>query len=426
MSNATYEPESAVEASQIHALKQRVRHRSIGDGKSTYFGKYVSQEGSEKLRTYEYHGADNSLVYKHVLTPMNNFLMELLPLWLAPNLITLIGLILVGGSHTLFVFLCPFLEGDAPWWAMAVAAVALFGYQTLDNLDGKQARRTKSSSPLGLLFDHGCDALNVSVGTMTMASILQMGTTWRTLGFVLSGHFVFIFATWEEYYSGSLELPLINGPTEGILIGIALKLFTAVVGVDFWNQEMIEGVQNNSLFVIVTMISSCFTLLVNVRNALHAVRLNQDSVLVAFTRLLPFVILNTLAGLWALYSPSDIFSTHPRMFLWMLGLLNSKLVLHLMLAHLCGEEYHPFRKTLVPIFYVAGHCAFCMLEGIYDAINEELIVREFFFLSLAAYVHIVITVVWEVKNVLGVSVFTIPHSLKPKSKTSSKPAAKSS
>ncbi|KAE9109578.1 hypothetical protein PF010_g11483 [Phytophthora fragariae] len=416
MSEATYEP---VEASQIHELKQRVRHRSNGDGKSTYFGKYVSREGSEKLLTYEYHGADNSLVYKHVLTPMNNFLVELLPLWLAPNLI-----ILVGGSHTLFVFLCPLLEGDAPWWAMVVAVAALFSYQTLDNLDGKQARRTKSSSPLGLLFDHGCDALNISVGTMTMASILQMGTTWRTLGFGLSAHFVFIFATWEEYYSGSLELPIINGPTEGILIGIALKLFTAAVGVDFWSQEMIEGVQNNSVFVIVTMISSCFTLMVNVRNALHAVRLNQDSVLVAFTRLLPFVILNTLAGLWALYSPSDIFSTHPRMFLWMLGLLNSKLVLHLMLAHLCGEEYHPFRKTLVPIFYVAGHCAFCMLEGIYEAINEELIVREFFFLSLAAYVHIVITVVWEVKNLLGVSVFTIPYNPKPKS-SSSKPAAKS-
>lgn len=57
-------------------------------------------------------------------------------------------------------------------------------------------------------------------------------------------------------------LPIINGPTEGILIGIALKLFTAAVGVDFWNREMVEGVQNNSLFVIVTMISSCFTLMV--------------------------------------------------------------------------------------------------------------------------------------------------------------------
>lgn len=65
-----------------------------------------------------------------------------------------------------------------------------------------------------------------------------------------------------RYYSGSLELPIINGPTEGILIGIALKLFTSAVGVDFWNQELVEGVQNNSLFVIVTMISSCFTLLI--------------------------------------------------------------------------------------------------------------------------------------------------------------------
>ncbi|TDH68473.1 hypothetical protein CCR75_001427 [Bremia lactucae] len=402
--------DTAVETSQVDVLKQRVRHHSTGDRKSTYFGKYVSQEGSENLRTYEYHGADNSLVYKHVLTPMNNFLVELLPLWVAPNLITLVGLILVAASHVLFAILCPLLEGYAPWWALVIAAVTLFGYQTLDNLDGKQARRTNSSSPLGLLFDHGCDALNVSVGTMTMVSILQMGTTWKTVVFVLSGHFVFIFATWEEYYSGSLELPLINGPTEGILLGIALKLFTAVVGVDFWNQDLLEGVQNNSIFVIFTTIGAFVTLLIN--NTVQAVRLNQDSVLVAFTRLLPFVVLNTLAGLWALYSPSDIFSTHPRMFLWMLGLLNSKLVLHLMLAHLCGEEYHPFRKTLVPIFYVAGHCAFCMLEGIYDTINEKLIVREFFFLSLSAYVHIVITVVWEVKNVLGVSVFTIPHKTK--------------
>ncbi|RLN97147.1 hypothetical protein BBJ28_00007853 [Nothophytophthora sp. Chile5] len=426
MSKVSFQQQqTAVEASQLRALKQRVRHRPVGDGKSTYFGNYVSQEGSEKLRTYEYHGADNSLVYKHVLTPMNDFLVELLPLWLAPNLITLIGLLLVGGSHAMFVSYCPLLEGDAPWWAFVLAAAALFAYQTLDNLDGKQARRTDSSSPLGLLFDHGCDALNVSVGTMTMSSILQLGTT---------------------YYSGSLQLPIINGPTEGILIGVALKLFTAVVGVDFWTQETIPGVQNNSVFVIVTVVSTFFTLVVkyvaicycaplvvdlpepfthvclavcmlSVVNALHAVRLRKDSVLVAFTRLVPFLSLNTLAGLWAIFSPADIFSTHPRLFLWMLGLLNSKL-LHLMLAHLCGEEYHPFRKTLVPIFYVAGHCGFCMLEGIYDAINEELIVREFFFLSFAAYVHIVITVVWEVKNVLGVDVFTIPHKAKASAKSS--------
>lgn len=87
-----------------------------------------------------------------------------------------------------------------------------------------------------------------------------------------------------------------------------------------------------------------------------------------------------------------------------------------MLAHLCGEEYHPFRKTLVPIFYVAAHVGFSMLEGIYDSINEGLIVKEFFFLSFVSYVHIVITVVWEVKHVLEVGVFTIPSP--PKTKAS--------
>lgn len=134
--------------------------------------------------------------------------------------------------------------------------------QTLDNLDGKQARRTGSSSPLGLLFDHGCDALNVSVGTMTMGCVLQLGATWKMLAFAWSAHVVFICATWEEYYSGSLQLPLINGPTEGILIGISLKLFTAIVGTQFWTQEVVAGVQANTIFVIVTAISTFFTILV--------------------------------------------------------------------------------------------------------------------------------------------------------------------
>ena len=32
--------------------------------------------------------------------------------------------------------------------------------QTMDVIDGKQARATGTSSPMGELFDHGCDALN--------------------------------------------------------------------------------------------------------------------------------------------------------------------------------------------------------------------------------------------------------------------------
>lgn len=38
----------------------------------------------------------------------------------------------------------------------------LFAYQSLDAIDGKQARRTKSATPLGELFDHGCDSVSTS------------------------------------------------------------------------------------------------------------------------------------------------------------------------------------------------------------------------------------------------------------------------
>lgn len=45
-------------------------------------------------------------------------------------------------------------------------ALGVFLYQSLDAVDGKQAKRTQSSNALGELFDHGCDALNVSVSVL--------------------------------------------------------------------------------------------------------------------------------------------------------------------------------------------------------------------------------------------------------------------
>ena len=62
------------------------------------------------------------------------------------------------------------------------------------------------------------------------------------------------------------------------------------------------------------------------KNVVQAVRLRRDSIVVAFTRLLPFVLLNAIAAFWALTSPSDIFAAYPRLFFWTLGFLNSKLV----------------------------------------------------------------------------------------------------
>lgn len=52
------------------------------------------------------------------------------------------------------------------WWPFAGAALGLFIYQSLDAIDGKQARRTNSSSSLGELFDHGCDSVSMGMAVI--------------------------------------------------------------------------------------------------------------------------------------------------------------------------------------------------------------------------------------------------------------------
>lgn len=63
------------------------------------------------------------------------------PKTIAPNLITLSSLILLSFAHILFMFVGDNLKGVANW-KLLLMAVSIIIYQNLDNLDGKQARRT--------------------------------------------------------------------------------------------------------------------------------------------------------------------------------------------------------------------------------------------------------------------------------------------
>lgn len=125
----------------------------------------LSKQDLDMIAAYKYKpGAYTHL--DNLLTPFWNWAVTLLPLWMAPNLVTFIGLVGTCIASLLVTNYSPGLDGeDVPRWCSLLFAVALFLYQTLDAIDGKQARRTNSSSPLGQLFDHGCDAA-VKVGDM--------------------------------------------------------------------------------------------------------------------------------------------------------------------------------------------------------------------------------------------------------------------
>lgn len=80
-----------------------------------------------------------------------------------------------------------------------------------DGVDGKQARRTNSSTPLGELFDHGLDSWACVYFVVSVYSIFGRGASgvsvfvlYYLLWIVL---FSFILSHWEKYNTGVLFLP---------------------------------------------------------------------------------------------------------------------------------------------------------------------------------------------------------------------------
>eukprot|EP01036_Dinobryon_divergens_P024682 gene24682-33154_t len=191
-----------------------------------------SHADHDAIRRFTYQGGDSSLLYKHILSPIAQYLVDKwTPSTLAPNAITLIGLFFVGVSLTATFIWNPTLGPDAPRWLHFLSGACLFIYQTLDNMDGKQARKTGSSSPLGMLFDHGCDAINSSITTVTIGSVMLV------FG-MLCGQVVLFFATWEEHYVGMFILPAINGPSDGLVVAVSICMLSALQGAHWWTQTL--------------------------------------------------------------------------------------------------------------------------------------------------------------------------------------------
>ena len=115
-----------------------------------------------------------------------------------------------------------------------ISAICVFLYQTLDNMDGKQARRTHTSSALGMFFDHACDAINATLISIPVAAALGTGWTMNCFFGLWCAYIAFYFQTWEECYAGVMILPVINGASEGLLILMGMCICSYLYGVHWW------------------------------------------------------------------------------------------------------------------------------------------------------------------------------------------------
>ncbi len=138
------------------------------------------------------------------MNPFWEWCVSLVPTWVAPNLITFIGWLCVILSYANMLVYDYTFEKDIPRYCFFLAAICIFLYSTLDAIDGKQARRTKSSSPLGQLFDHGCDSFSITFFILAICQAAKLEMTEVFLIFTAC-QAVFWTSNWMEYNTGVLQ-----------------------------------------------------------------------------------------------------------------------------------------------------------------------------------------------------------------------------
>ncbi|CAD2095540.1 choline/ethanolaminephosphotransferase, putative [Plasmodium vinckei lentum] len=188
----------------------------------------LNKNAYSNCRSYSYKRGDHS-IFEKLCEPYWNFCVKLIPKSVTANLLTLLGFI----CSTLAFFLMYMFDVNNKKYdhIYIYMGILLFLYSTLDAIDGKQARRTNTSSALGQLFDHGCDAITSCLFIMIGVKTIGLTKGWVAFWIVAYIQLLVFVLSWLEHYTKTYNTA--NGPfgvTEINLAGIALCVFRGLKG----------------------------------------------------------------------------------------------------------------------------------------------------------------------------------------------------
>ncbi|KAA3463470.1 choline/ethanolaminephosphotransferase 1 [Gossypium australe] len=391
---------------------------------------YIGSHGVQALKRYKYSGVDHSYLAKYVLQPFWSRFVNFFPLWMPelnleeggrPNMITLTGFMFLVTSAVLGYVYSPHLDSPPPRWVHFAHGLLLFLYQTFDAVDGKQARRTNSSSPLGELFDHGCDALACAVRFETMAfgSTAMCGRD--TFWFWVISAVPFYGATWEHYFTNTLILPVVNGPTEGLALIYVMHFLTGFLGAQWWVEQFGRSIPIFSwvpflneipTYRVVLYIMIAFAVIptvgCNIQNVHKVIQARKGSMLIALAMLYPFVVLMGGVLIWDYLSPSDIMGNYPHLVILGTGLAFGFLVGRMILAHLCDEPKGLKTNMCMSLLYLPLAIANALTARLNDGVplvDDFWVLLGYCVFTGSLYLHFATSVIHEITTALGIYCF---------------------
>lgn len=217
---------------------------------------FLTEPEKHRISRWKYQVDDRSITTK-LFTPFWNYLISWIPESVAPNILTLAGFLCLLQS----TYLTYQKVDDYPYYTTMMNMFLIFAYQTLDALDGKQARKTKNSTPVGEMFDHCCDNLGVILIVLTLARTFNIGSTLVQWLLMSNAMMVFMFSHIMALRNKVVTMYRFTGPGEALIV------LQILLSLKFWDvtlslpHPLTEQVLMSSYFALsmAILIYSIFT-----------------------------------------------------------------------------------------------------------------------------------------------------------------------
>ena len=371
--------------------------------------KYIEDQYIDNIKNYKYEGNDFSIYYKYIISPICNTITEYLPKWLMPNTITVMGWFLNFLSVVLTTYYGGLKGGRyLPPWLCYLASINYSLYIYLDSIDGKQARRLNASSPLGVLFDHGCDACTSFFITILAGSFFYYDNIYQYLLIYISLTFTFFLNFIEEYYTGVLDLPIINGVEEGSIYASFVFFISGYLGPDFYNKKYkifnkydLKISEMNGVAVFIGSVSHCLKSFYDIIKKSKSNKIGEifktSFVYILYTlSLLSVVVLND----------SIIVKEYPKLLIMTFGFQVAKIYGIMQVSQILKCPLNLYRPVfLIPLLTLLIHSIFYYLFHFSLIVSIDTLIISALIWNILSWLHYVYFCSEEMCEILNINRF---------------------
>lgn len=384
----------------------------------------MKKEHEYGVLNYKYNHTNESYYYNYLQSPFCDWLVSFFPRFLAPNLITFSGFLLnIYALVSMFYLYGNDNEGPVDNSFIWTMVWTWNIYNTLDNIDGKQARRTGSGSPMGMLFDHGCDATTAILCNLMMQRICQFGNT--SFGVLIMGLSLipFYYINLEPFFTGKMVIPAWTGPEDASLYYTIICIYTGYMGaVDLWAGEVEYGFYNGRYVHLVACVVFSLEVLSVVGSTLLKLwglrndkRFIQNYSFVTFIAQCSFMLV--LQAVWMAYvsvpGNEATFEKHLRLCQFAFGGQYLQATFRLLVANITNDKFMPYRRThfltWALMFVNAASIYFNNGQALMDTQNMLIFINVVTWLAVA---HLTYFTLYEMKSLLKIKIFTITPKAK--------------